>query len=142
MSDPEDTTQVPGIGTGVVLDRGGLEELVRVLKRLGRTVIGPTLRDGAIVLDELDTAAALPYGWGVELEAGQYRIRSREDGAAFAHSAGPQSWKSFLHPERVRQWSADRLPSGGLSVHEERPESISYAFLGVRPCDLRAIRIL
>ncbi|MFF3632543.1 4Fe-4S ferredoxin, partial [Streptomyces sp. NPDC002164] len=73
-----------------VLDRGGLDALVRALKRRGRTVIGPTVRDGAIVLDELDSADELPHGWGVELEAGQYRIRRRPDGAAFAHSAGPQ----------------------------------------------------
>lgn len=79
---------------------------------------------------------------GVELEAGRYRLRRREDGAAFAHSAGPQSWKSFLHPQRVRQWSADRGPDGAPVVREEKQESISYAFLGVRPCDLRAIQIL
>ncbi|MFF4582652.1 4Fe-4S dicluster domain-containing protein [Streptomyces sp. NPDC001389] len=142
MDDPDDTATAPGGGTEAVLGPDGLEALVRALKRRGRTVIGPTVRDGAIVLDALDSAAALPYGWGVELEAGRYRLRPRADGAAFAHSAGPQSWKSFLHPERVRQWSADRGPDGGLAVREEEPEDLSYAFLGVRPCDLRAIRIL
>ncbi|MFF7716823.1 4Fe-4S dicluster domain-containing protein [Streptomyces sp. NPDC007988] len=142
MTDPENTGVAPGAPTDAVLDRDGLDELVRVLVRRGRTVIGPTVRDGAIVLDELESAEALPYGWGVELEAGQYRVRRRADEAAFAHSAGPQSWKSFLHPERLRQWSADRRPDGGLSVHPEVPKSVSYAFLGVRPCDLRAIHIL
>nr|AFY08524.1 cytochrome P450 Svf04 [Streptomyces virginiae] len=125
-----------------VIGPDGLEELVRVLRVRGRTVIGPTVRDGAIVLGELDSAAALPYGWGVELEAGRYRLRPRPDGSAFAHSAGPQSWKSFLHPERVRQWSAERGPDGGMTVRAEEPSPVSYAFLGVRPCDLRAIRIL
>lgn len=142
MSDPEEAGAVPAGPPEAVLDRDGLEALVEVLRRRGRTVIGPTVRDGAIVLGELERAAELPYGWGVELEAGRYRIRPREDGAAFAHSAGPQSWKSFLHPQRVRQWSADRLPGGGLAVREEEPPQVSYAFLGVRPCDLRAIRIL
>ncbi|MFD6912280.1 4Fe-4S dicluster domain-containing protein [Streptomyces virginiae] len=142
MTDASDAGAVLDHQDEAVLDRDGLAALVRVLKARGRTVIGPTVRDGAIVLDELDSADALPYGWGVELEAGRYRLRRREDGAAFAHSAGPQSWKSFLHPERVRQWSADRGPDGALAVREEKQESISYAFLGVRPCDLRAIQIL
>ncbi|GAA2633863.1 MULTISPECIES: 4Fe-4S dicluster domain-containing protein [Streptomyces] len=142
MTDAADAGAVPDHQDEAVLDRDGLDALVRVLKRRGRTVIGPTVRDGAIVLAELDSADALPYGWGVELEAGRYRLRRREDGAAFAHSAGPQSWKSFLHPERVRQWSADRGPDGSAVVREEEQESISYAFLGVRPCDLRAIQIL
>ncbi|MFF3618860.1 4Fe-4S dicluster domain-containing protein [Streptomyces sp. NPDC002467] len=142
MTDASDARAVLDHHDEAVLDRDGLDALVRVLKRRGRTVIGPTVRDGAIVLDELDSADALPYGWGVELEAGRYRLRRREDGAAFAHSAGPQSWKSFLHPQRVRQWSADRGPDGTPVVREEERESISYAFLGVRPCDLRAIQIL
>ncbi|WP_461296908.1 4Fe-4S dicluster domain-containing protein [Streptomyces harbinensis] len=124
-----------------VLDRTGLGELVRALVRRGRTVVGPTVRDGAIVLAELSSADELPYGWGVELEAGHYRLRRRDDAITFAHSAGPQSWKTFLHPERVRQWSADRAPDGSLTITAEPDDPPSYAFLGVRPCDLRAIAI-
>jgi ferredoxin len=142
MTDMGDVGAVLDEQVEVVLDREGLDALVHVLRRCGRTVIGPTVRDGAIVLAELDSADELPYGWGVELDAGQYRISRREDGAVFAHSAGPQSWKSFLHPERVRQWTADRGPGGELTVRDEEPQSVAYAFLGVRPCDLRAIQIL
>ncbi|MFI6010169.1 4Fe-4S dicluster domain-containing protein [Streptomyces sp. NPDC051243] len=124
-----------------VLDRDGLNALVAALVAQGRTVIGPTVRDGAIVLAELTSADALPYGWGVELDAGRYRLVPREDGAAFAHSAGPQSWKSYLHPSRERLWSADRTPGGGVCFTPDEPDVPSYAFLGVRPCDLRAIEI-
>ncbi|MFD1657451.1 4Fe-4S dicluster domain-containing protein [Streptomyces caeni] len=128
-------------GTAVVLDRDGLDALVSVLLAQGRTVVGPTVRDGAVVLAELSSAAQLPYGWGAEADAGRYRLLPREDGAAFAHSAGPQSWKSFLHPARERLWSADRSPQGDISFTADEPEPPSYAFLGVRPCDLRAIAV-
>jgi sulfhydrogenase subunit beta (sulfur reductase) len=124
-----------------VIDKAGLDALIRALAGLGRTVIGPTVRDGAIVLAEVSRGEDLPYGWGVELEAGRYRLQPRGDGAAFAHSAGPQSWKTYLHPQRERQWSADRLADGGISITAERAEPRSYAFLGVRPCDLRAIAV-
>ena len=124
-----------------VLDRDGLSALVAVLVADGRTVVGPTVRDGAIVLSELTSADALPYGWGVELEAGRYRLVPREDGAAFAHSAGPQSWKNFLHPSRERLWSADRTAEGEVTFTAHEPAAPAYAFLGVRPCDLRAIAI-
>ncbi|SDN47132.1 4Fe-4S dicluster domain-containing protein [Streptomyces sp. cf386] len=124
-----------------LLDQDGLNALVAALVAQGRTVIGPTVRDGAIVLAELTSADALPYGWGVELDAGRYRLAPREDGAAFAHSAGPQSWKSYLHPSREQLWSADRTPEGPVSFTPQEPEVPSYAFLGVRPCDLRAIAI-
>ncbi|MGV9452514.1 4Fe-4S dicluster domain-containing protein [Streptomyces sp. NPDC003635] len=124
-----------------VLDREGLNALVTALVAQGRTVVGPTVRDGAIVLAELASADELPFGWGVELDAGRYRLVRREDGAAFAHSAGPQSWKNFLHPARERLWSADRTPDGDVSFTADEPDPPSYAFLGVRPCDLRAIAI-
>ncbi|MEU2222908.1 4Fe-4S dicluster domain-containing protein [Streptomyces sp. NPDC018347] len=125
---------------GLVMGKDGMAALVDVLIRRGFTVIGPTARDGAIVLAELRSADELPYGWGVELEAGRYRLRERADGAAFANAAGPQSWKSFLHPPRVREWSADRV-DGELVLTPDRAAPDRYAFLGVRPCDLRAIAI-
>ncbi|MHC5909360.1 4Fe-4S dicluster domain-containing protein, partial [Streptomyces sp. S6] len=125
----------------VVIDEDGLHILVANLLAQGRTVVGPTVRDGAIVLAELASAAELPYGWGVELDAGRYRLVRREDRAAFAHSAGPQSWKSWLHPARERLWSADRTPDGDVTFTAEQAKTPSYAFLGVRPCDLRAIAI-
>jgi len=129
------------IRASAVLDRNGLDALVKALGAQGRTVVGPTVRDGAVILAELASADQLPFGWGSEVEAGHYRLVPREDGAAFAHTSGPQSWKAFLHPEREKLWSADRTADGHLSVVEERPVRPSYAFLGVRPCDLRAIAI-
>lgn len=124
-----------------LLDKDGLDALIRALSGLGRTVVGPTVRDGAIVLAEISGGEDLPYGWGVELEAGRYRLRRREDGAAFAHSAGPQSWKNFLHPQRERLWSAQRSADGEVTFAADDTGPRSYAFLGVRPCDLRAIAI-
>ncbi|MBO1414081.1 4Fe-4S dicluster domain-containing protein [Streptomyces sp. FH025] len=123
------------------LDREGLAALVEDLRQRGFTVIGPTVRGDAIVLAELASAQELPYGWGVETEAGRYRLRRREDGAAFAHSAGPQSWKTFLHPPRARLWQADRSEDGTVTVREDDEPPPRYAFLGVRPCDLRAIAV-
>ncbi|MFE5326743.1 4Fe-4S dicluster domain-containing protein [Embleya sp. NPDC056575] len=124
-----------------VIDKDGLDALITILARRGRTVIGPTVRDGAITLAEISGGTDLPYGWGVELEAGRYRLVAREDGAVFAHSAGPQSWKTFLHPPRVREWSADRTADGGMVVTPDDTPVPAYAFLGVRPCDLRAIAV-
>ncbi|MFD9093238.1 4Fe-4S dicluster domain-containing protein [Streptomyces collinus] len=130
----------PSASDGFVMDKDGMAALVDVLIRRGFTVIGPTARDGAIVLAELRSADELPYGWGVELEAGRYRLRERPDGAAFANAAGPQSWKSFLHPARVRQWRTDRV-AGDLVLTADESAPPRYAFLGVRPCDLRAVAV-
>lgn len=116
-----------------VIDSTGLHHLVDELRRRGFTVVGPTLRDSAIVLAELASAGELPYGWGVDVAPGTYRLRRRTDSAAFGHSAGPQSWKQFLHPQRQRVWSSDGA---------EPEPAPRYAFLGVRGCDLAAIGVL
>ncbi|WP_040841815.1 4Fe-4S dicluster domain-containing protein [Nocardia brevicatena] len=125
-------------GDSEVIDRAGLNRLVEVLTEQGYRVIGPRLRDGAIVLDELASGAQLPDGWGVEAEPGRYRVRRRDDDAVFAHSAGPGSWKQFLHPPRRKVW--DITPD--MNVEPADDTLPRYAFLGVRGCDLAAISVL
>jgi len=118
----------------------GLDSLCAALRSAGYRVIGPQLSGDAITLGELESARELPFGWGVSLAPGGYRVRRRDDSAAFGHSAGPQSWKQFLHPPRERLWSARR--EGGEFEPEAAPQAAErLAFLGVRPCDLRAIQI-
>ena len=116
-----------------VIDAAGLRALVSTLIDRGYRVVGPTVSDNAIVLAEIGSADDLPRGWGVEVGPGHYRLRRRDDDAAFGHSAGPQSWKQFLHPPRQKLWSSDG---------DEPDEPPPYAFVGVRGCDLAAIATL
>jgi len=123
-------------GMATVLDRAGLDALIVALIARGFRVVGPTVRDNAIVLAELTSGADLPAGWGVDVGPGRYRLRRRDDSAVFAHSAGPQSWKQFLHPPRQALWSQDATEA---EYAPAPPEPVRYAFLGVRGCDLAAI---
>ena len=78
MTRSSQSTGPPSTGDAAVLDREGLGALVRVLRERGRTVVGPTVRDGAVQLAPLESADELPWGWGVEAEAGRYRLHRRE----------------------------------------------------------------
>lgn len=115
-----------------------LEPLVAALRADGRTVVGPTVSGGSVVLGELESAADLPYGWGVDCRPGGYRLRRRADRAAFAHQLPAMSWKRYLHPPRVTLCSIRR---NGFVVTEPDEAPTRYAFLGVRPCDLRAVAV-
>jgi ferredoxin len=123
-----------------ILSVDGVDRLVASLRKRGYTVIGPQVRDGAVVYDELDSGDELPVGWTDIQDGGTYRLERRDDEALFGYAAGPTSWKRFLFPPRVVLWRA-RQDGDGLEVEEEPVAAGRYAFLGVRPCELAAIEI-
>ncbi len=124
----------------VVVEAQHLQELVQALGRRGYRVLGPTVRDGAIVYDEISSAADLPVGWMDEQQAGAYRLRKRPDAAVFGYSVGPHAWKRFLHPPVAQVWQA-RRNGKGFEGTQASQEFAPLAFLGVRPCELHAIAI-
>ncbi len=125
------------------LERQDFDELFGALARRGYTVVGPTVRDQAIVYEEIASSAELPIGWTDEQEAGHYRLRRREDAALFGYNVGPHSWKRYQLPPEVRLWRARRDADGGLTELEPEPRTAPrYAFLGARSCELHAMGIL
>jgi sulfhydrogenase subunit beta (sulfur reductase) len=130
----------PRVGTKVVLLAGDLGALLDALAARGYRVVGPTVREGAIVYDELSSADDLPRGWTDEQEGGTYRLKRRQDDALFGYVCGPHSWKKFLLPPAMRLWRAERTDDG-FQVRDEPGETPKYAFVGVRSCELHAIDV-
>src|SRR5215207_8917218 len=131
----------PAHGATGVIDRSGLDGLIRALADGGYTVIGPRVRDGAIVYEEISSVADLPEGLTDEQEGGTYRLHERDDDALFGFNNGPNSWKHHLFPPNLTLWKAKRAEDGGISYEEQEEEHPRYAFLGVRSCDLAAIAV-
>lgn len=127
-------------GQQTVIARGALQALIDELSRRGYRVVGPVVRDQAIVYDDLASIAELPAGWTDEQDGGRYRLRRREDDALFGYAVGPHSWKRFLHPPLLRLWRARRTESD-IEVHSEPTPRERFAFIAVRACDLHAIAI-
>jgi ferredoxin len=125
-----------------VVDPGALDALVAGLRARGYRVLGPTVRDGAIVYDDVESASALPIGWTDTHDRGRYRLERRDDDARFGYAVGPHSWKQFLFPPRVRLWKGKRRDDGGFDVEDAAAEAEPpLAFFGVRPCELHAIDV-
>lgn len=124
-----------------VLSTRGLDALHAALVDDRFTVVAPTVRDGAIVLDELGEDAPLPIGWGDDQDAGSYRLRRRDDEARFGYAVPATSWKRFLFPPRSVLWRAHRSDDGGFAVEESAETAPRYAFLGVRACELAGIGV-
>jgi ferredoxin len=122
--------------------RQGLDALLAALTRRGYAIIGPVVRDGAIVLDQVEASADLPIGWTDDQDAGSYELRRRDDDACFGHVVGPHSFKRFQLPAEQRLFSAHRGAGGTLTVEAEDDPPQRLAFLGARSCDLHAMGIL
>ncbi|HEX6418994.1 MAG TPA: 4Fe-4S dicluster domain-containing protein [Acidimicrobiales bacterium] len=123
------------------LDLAGLDALMAAIRSAGYRLVGPTVRDRAVVLDDIESVDDLPAGWGDEQEGGRYRLRRRDDSALFGWAVGAHSWKAYLFPPRVTLWTASRT-GGGLRFEPGEPgESSPQAFFGVRSCDLHAIAV-
>jgi formate hydrogenlyase subunit 6/NADH:ubiquinone oxidoreductase subunit I len=127
-------------GDTLVVEARDLDALLGALRERGHTLVGPTVRDGAIVLAEIAGAADLPVGWIDQQDGGRYRLGRRDDAAVFGYAVGPHAWKRYLHPPALVRWRA-RKDDGGFVAEPDTAPPPRYAFVGVRPCDLAAILV-
>ncbi len=127
-----------------IVDFKDFHLLFKALRDQGYEVIGPTVRDGAIVLDSVSSVEDLPGGWTDVQSGGSYSLERRSDEALFGYVVGPFSWKRFLYQPRLRLFSAMR---SGRELKfsadaADNPGNVrKFAFLGVRPCEVQAIAI-
>jgi NAD(P)H-flavin reductase/ferredoxin len=123
------------------LTKASFPALLERLRESGRRLVGPTVRDGAIVYDALDGAEDLPRGMGDEQAPGHYRLRRRDDDAYFGYVVGPHSWKQELFPPRERLVTIRRR-GAGLEVEPVDAPSDPVAFVGVRACEVAGMGVL
>ena len=132
--------RAPVEGIKMVITCDGLQALIHDLIDQSYQVLGPTVRDGAIVYDAIAHLHDLPAGWTDRQDAGRYHLERREDDALFGFAVGPQSWKQFLHPPVETLWRA-RNGDDGVTITTERTKPSRFAFIGVRACEIKAIHI-
>jgi len=130
----------PAVGDRLILERAYFPELLASIQSAGYRIVGPTVRDGAIVYGDIRSETDLPIGWTDRQEAGQYRLERRSDDALFGFNVGPHSWKKYLFPSHERLWTATRAGTS-FEVRSESDGARPLAFLGVRACELAAIAI-
>ncbi len=128
------------IGEKVVVERQDFQKLFDALRQRGYQTVGPTVRQGAIVYDQIASVEALPIGWTDEQDGGTYRLKKRDDQALFGYVVGPHSWKKFLHPPLLSLWKAKKNGKG-FEIVPDNSDPPQYAFIGVRSCELHAIAI-
>jgi len=105
-----------------------------------RKLIGPKLKDGAIIYDELESPEQMPRGLVDRQSPGQYYLENRQDQALFGYAVGPTSWKRFLDPPEQLLLSAKKTGNDFKIVPTEH-KIVPQAFIGVRSCEMAALKI-
>lgn len=130
----------PRVSATVILPKSALQQVLDHLSESGFQLIGPTVRDGAVILDVIRKISDLPMGWALEEKAGSSRLLRTHSTEYFACPVGPHSWKQYLFPPRFDLLTAHKN-SNGWTFEPFRDDSPPLAFIGVRSCDLHAIAI-
>jgi NAD(P)H-flavin reductase/formate hydrogenlyase subunit 6/NADH:ubiquinone oxidoreductase subunit I len=126
--------------TSYFLPRAGFDDLFEALTADGRRVVGPTIAEEAVVYDELESPAQLPYGLTSETAPGRYRTMTSESPRAFDYGIGVTAWKHFTHPAIV-PLTRSRRDGTLVEVEAVRTDAPKLAFLGVRACEIAALQI-
>jgi NAD(P)H-flavin reductase len=133
--------QVDAASEPLFLPRDGLAALVDALGADGRTVIGPTVRDGAIELGPIEGVADLPFGRSSEQRPGHYRLTEGDAEVAFGAGVGASSAKRWTFPPAVPLLRAERSADGRTTFAAIAPDPAPVAFLGLRACDVAALAV-
>ncbi|MFH2054395.1 MAG: 4Fe-4S dicluster domain-containing protein, partial [bacterium] len=110
------------------------------LKKEYSQLLGPTLREGSLVYDEIASVDDLPIGMIDEQDAASYRLMKSELPTLFGYVVGQHSWKRFLHPPEEQLWQAQRNGKD-FELLPPRKKSQPCALVGVRSCELAALQI-
>jgi sulfhydrogenase subunit beta (sulfur reductase) len=117
-----------------------LQSLINALQKKGFRCIGPQVKDGAIIYDDLDSAEQLPWGIKDLQQPGTYRLEKNNEKLAFAWANGQQSIKPFLFKPYDTLWQAGKN-NNQLTVECHKEESMPIAYIGAKACDLAALDI-
>lgn len=123
-----------------VITPAQLGKLIATLVSDGFEVVGPTVRDGAVTYEPVRSVSDLPAGWTDEQEPARYRLKKSDSPALFGYTLGAQSWKAYLHPAEVGLFAAEKHNGAFHILNNDGPPVPARAFLGVRACELAAIK--
>ena len=126
---------------GFVIDHDGVDSLIASLRTHGYRVVGPVVRNGAILHREIRSVGDLPAGWHDEQQPGSYRLVQADDGELFGWAVGPESFKQSVFPSETVIWRG-RRDGDDVVVEGATDDAPKEAFFGARPCEVAALGVL
>ena len=123
-----------------ILPLADFQRLLDAFHAKGYRMVGPTVRDGAVVWETVRLVSDLPVGWRDHQEPGWYRLEQTGSRQIFGVVHGAQSLKPFAFAPRESLLQIERTP-GGFAAQPRLPRSEKVAVIGARACDLSGLAI-
>ncbi|OOZ40214.1 sulfite reductase subunit A [Solemya pervernicosa gill symbiont] len=123
------------------LPREQLPELLLLLVQAEYQLLAAQEESGAMLYKPLAAGQPLPTAIGDEQGPGHYRLVERFDRRNFAWANGPQALKPMLFAPQEPLWRYQRDNTGELQFTSSEPQLEPTAVIGVRACDLAAMKI-
>lgn len=120
------------------LPKYALGDMVAALRGDGFTIIAPVRVMDAIELRPISSADQIARGLRDEQDGGRYRLHDGEPDMLFDSVVGASSAKDYFFPSRLKLFSLSPTEAG-FELHDSPPAVPSYAFIGIRACDVAAI---
>ncbi len=118
----------------------GLDTLIQSLQARGYAVIAPRVRDGVIAFGEVTSVDQIACGVRDELGPGRYRLVDDPLSRHFHYVVGQDSPKRFFFPPELDLVTL-HVEGKKFVLNSTAPKPPKLAILGVRPCDLAAIKV-
>jgi ferredoxin len=124
-----------------ILKASDLDSLFVALKKNNYQIVGPTIRDKAIIYDFIKALKDLPIGYNDQQDNGQYRISHSEKETIFSgYTVGQNSLRQFIYPPEKTILNISKKDKN-LFIEDQIADIPRLAVIGLRACELSAIRI-
>ena len=118
-----------------------LQSLLDHLQNEGYQCVGPQIRDGAIIYDEIESVDQLPRGINDEQTPGNYSLSNSGSLKYFDWANGPQAIKPYLFTAKEKLWESKQSADGKISFKTSELDLKPLAIIGARACDIAAMKI-
>jgi len=130
----------PEIGSTIVIEKVALNAILSRLREKGYETIGPRIKNDTLIYAPIEGMDDLPHGYITEQDAAHFRLTYTGHSRYFDAIPGAQSWKQFLFPPKTEIFAL-RKANNHWEASTPETKTPTYAFIGVRACELAAIQI-
>jgi len=132
--------QRPEIGSTIVIQKEAFNTILSHLKEKGYETVGPRVKNDTLIYAPIEQMDDLPRGYVTEQDAAHFRLTYTGHPRYFDAIPGAQSWKQFLFPPRTDLFALRKV-NNHWETSSAETATPTYAFIGVRACELAAIQI-